>query len=160
MKISFKIFESIEQIIEQITNDWPTVWKSQSCDDGSFRLVDEKYNSYAICRISAQENEIIIRTAWSKYEYIITPTDNGCNVRYTGSYRGLLEQLLLPTMTPEFNGTELVESSLQTTQLEKYIYLQDDFSQFRKSHKALHTHIHPKCILNYFFKKFQDEFTD
>ena len=161
MKITFKISESFEQIIYQITHDYPTVWESIKKENGEIFLYDENYDSYAICNIWPENLGITINTAFSNFQYDITPNPDGCEVVYIGAYRGLLEQFLIPTMTPEFEGVELVESSLELSiQLEKYIDLQDDFAIFRKKHKALHTHVHPKCIVNYLSKKFQDELTD
>ena len=49
------------------------------------------------------ENEILLKTAWSKYTYRLYEVNHVCWCEYTGAYRGLLEQKLLPIITPKEN---------------------------------------------------------
>ena len=60
------------------------------------------------------DNEIFIRTALSKYTYRICQVGDECWCEYVGAYRGLLEQKLLPMITPKENllECEVLESSL------------------------------------------------
>lgn len=161
MTINFKISESLEQIIEQISNDLPGKWESANQDNGQIWLVDENFSSWAECTIWPSNSGLSIVTAWSQFEYEITPLqdEDGCNVKYVGAYRALLEQNLLPHMTPEFTGYEEVFSSLKPiVLLKEYIELQDDFAMWRKSKKALNTHPHPLAISEYLKQRFIDSF--
>ena len=60
------------------------------------------------------ESEIHITTAWSNYTYRIYKKGDSVWCEYIGAYRGLLEQNLLPTLTPKENilDSEVLNSSL------------------------------------------------
>ena len=51
---------------------------------------------------------------WSKYSYRIFVANDIVWCEYNGAYRGLLEQVLLPTITPKENllNSDVTESSL------------------------------------------------
>ena len=75
-------------------------------------IKDPNYESEACIEI--WQHEIHIRTAWSNYTYRIFTRGNADWCEYIGAYRGLLEQKLLPSLTPKMNilDSEVVESSL------------------------------------------------
>ena len=75
-------------------------------------IKDPNYESEACIEI--WQHEIHIRTAWSNYTYRIFTRGNAVWCEYIGAYRGLLEQKLLPSLTPKMNilDSEVVESSL------------------------------------------------
>ena len=75
-------------------------------------IKDPNYKSEACIEI--WQHEIHIRTAWSNYTYRIFTRGNAVWCEYIGAYRGLLEQKLLPSLTPKMNilDSEVVESSL------------------------------------------------
>lgn len=73
---------------------------------------DPNYDSEACIEI--WEHEIHVRTAWSNYTYRVFKRGDSCWCEYIGAYRGLLEQTLLPTLTPKMNilDSVVIESSL------------------------------------------------
>ena len=77
------------------------------------RKVAQYYGLEEAC-IEIWQHEIHIRTAWSNYTYRIFMRGNAVWCEYIGAYRGLLEQKLLPSLTPKMNilDSEVVESSL------------------------------------------------
>ena len=77
------------------------------------RKVAQYYGLEEAC-IEIWQHEIHIRTAWSNYTYRIFTRGNAVWCEYIGAYRGLLEQKLLPSLTPKMNilDSEVVESSL------------------------------------------------
>ena len=144
MKITFKIQESLQQIIDEITNP-SEHWETVVFDDGTIGLKDPSFYNHAVCKIDSGVVEII--TAWSGFIYRIYETDGETYCQYEGAYRALLMQNLLPTITPLFTGYERVESSLKLIPiLNEYIDIQGDFADWRKKHKSLQTHPHPNCI--------------
>lgn len=68
--------------------------RNQRSDDVVIR--DQAYGSEATIEIYAQSIEI--KTAWSKYFYRIFVANDLVWCEYNGAYRGLLEQVLLPTI--------------------------------------------------------------
>lgn len=75
-------------------------------------IKDPNFNSEACIEI--WEHEIHIRTAWSDYTYRLYSKGDSVWCEYIGAYRGLLEQTLLPRLTPKMNilDSEVIESSL------------------------------------------------
>ena len=76
------------------------------------KIKDLAYNLEAVAEVG--DNEIFIRTALSKYTYRMCQVGDECWCEYVGAYRGLLEQKLLPMITPKENllECEVLESSL------------------------------------------------
>lgn len=173
MKFKFKIAETIQQIIT-----WLETTKNNNLflvievkDDerlkkqnrGNYeypvriwRIKHQVFNSYSelILRIDYHGNlkSIIIWTAWSGFKYeIFAKNDKGDTLcEYEGAFRGLLEQNLLPTITPFFEGCELVESSLgKPLPLVNYCRMQENLFSFKKENKLMRNdsyHPHPNIV--------------
>lgn len=113
MKIQFTIRESLSDIVEQLSNSdfWAT---SIQCLPGKkiIKIKDLAYDLEATAEVMAKE--IIIHTAWSNFTYRIFQNDGKVCCEYEGAFRGLLEQKLLPHLTPVGNmlDYEVLESSL------------------------------------------------
>lgn len=121
MKIQFKIKEQLTDIISEILSSdrWITHVKEDR-GDGLKRLVikDPHFDSEA--SIDIWKNEIHISTAWSNYTYRIYVMEDAVWCEYIGAYRGLLEQKLLPQITPNGNilDSEVIGSSLLGEEVE------------------------------------------
>ncbi len=111
MTITFKITETVAQLIEQMkaevmAYDWITTSRPTV-----FGLSDQDFDSVAYVEIMPDES-IIIQTAMSGFTYHITTlATGGSKVIYEGAYKGLLEQCLLPRMTAEFTAIDTVKTS-------------------------------------------------
>lgn len=114
MRIQFEIKESLINILDQLTNSdfWATEIKEDESGERTIRIKDLAYNLEAVAVV--KDNEIFIRTALSKYTYRIYVVNDECWCEYVGAYRGLLEQKLLPMITPKENflECEVLDSSL------------------------------------------------
>lgn len=114
MKIQFEIKEKLPEIIDEImhSDKWQTKVLEKMHGLERVTIKDQIYNSEACIEI--WEREIHIRTAWSNYTYRIFVRGNGVWCEYIGAYRGLLEQNLLPSLTPKLNILDslVMESSL------------------------------------------------
>ena len=114
MRIQFEIKETLPKIIEEIMNSPRWITSVLEELDGRTIVVirDQEYGSEATIEIYAKE--VTIKTAWSKYTYRIFVTQDVVWCEYNGAYRGLLEQVLLPTITPKESllNSEVIESSL------------------------------------------------
>lgn len=113
MKIKFAIRESFNDIIDQLANS--DFWASEihtMPDKKIIKIKDLAYNLEATAEI--YPGKIIIHTAWSNFTYHIFCYDGQMNCEYQGAFRGLLEQKLLPHLTPKGNilDYEVMESSL------------------------------------------------
>lgn len=115
MRILFEITEDLPDIIGEImkSEKWLTSIKEELCGRTVVTITDETYSSEAIVEI--YEKEITLQTAWSKYTYRIFKANDRVFCEYEGAYRGLLEQVLLPKITPKGNllDSEVIESTLQ-----------------------------------------------
>ena len=114
MRIQFEIKESLANILDQLTHSdfWATEIKE---DESGKKIIKIKYLDYNLEAVAeVGDNEIFIRTALSKYTYRICQVGDECWCEYVGAYRGLLEQKLLPMITPKENllECEVLESSL------------------------------------------------
>lgn len=100
MRIHFEIREKLPEIIEEILNceRWTTLVKEDISGRKLVVIRDPNYNSEATVEIYARE--ITIKTAWSNYTYRLFVLGDNVWCEYNGAYRGLLEQNLLPTITP------------------------------------------------------------
>ena len=114
MRIQFEIKESLANILDQLTHSdfWATEIKEDESGKKIIKIKDLAYNLEAVAEVG--DNEIFIRTALSKYTYRICQVGDECWCEYVGAYRGLLEQKLLPMITPKENllECEVWESSL------------------------------------------------
>ena len=114
MRIQFEIKEKFPEIIEEIMNSekWQTSVKEELSGRTTVVIRDQAYGSEATIEIYATSIEI--KTAWSKYSYRIFVANDIVWCEYNGAYRGLLEQVLLPTITPKENllNSDVTESSL------------------------------------------------
>ena len=114
MKIQFEIKEKLPEIIAEImhSDKWQTKILEKMHGLERVTIKDPNYESEACIEI--WQHEIHIRTAWSNYTYRIFTRGNAVWCEYIGAYRGLLEQKLLPSLTPKMNilDSEVVESSL------------------------------------------------
>lgn len=114
MKIQFEIKEKLPDVISEIkhSDKWQTKVKEKMHGLERITIKDPNYDSEACIEI--WEHEIHIRTAWSNYTYRIFARGNSVWCEYIGAYRGLLEQALLPTLTPKINILDsiVMESSL------------------------------------------------
>ena len=114
MRIQFEIKESLANILDQLTHSdfWATEIKEDESGKKIIKIKDLAYNLEAVAEVG--DNEIFIRTALSKYTYRICQVGDECWCEYVGAYRGLLEQKLLPMITPKENllECEVLESSL------------------------------------------------
>lgn len=114
MRIQFKIKEKLTDIIDEILHSdrWIAEVKEDACGLKRISIKDPFYDSKAV--IDIWEQEIHILTAWSGYTYRIYPKDGAIWCEYIGAYRGLLEQKLLPGITPLENilDSEVLDSTL------------------------------------------------
>ena len=114
MRIHFEIREKLPEIIEEILNceRWTTLVKEDISGRKLVVIRDPNYNSEATVEIYARE--ITIKTAWSNYTYRLFVLGDNVWCEYNGAYRGLLEQNLLPTITPREGllESEVLDSSL------------------------------------------------
>lgn len=139
MRIQFEIKERLPEIIDEILHSGKWVASIKECDsEGKFVVIkDPVYNSEAPVEI--RSSEILIVTAWSRYVYRIYAMDDLIFCEYTGAYRGLLEQYLLPTLTPRGNllDSDVFESSLyghEHRKLREYAEDNLKLKQFRREH--------------------------
>lgn len=114
MKIQFEIKEKLPDIVAEImhSNKWQTKVLEKMQGLERVTIKDPNYDSEA--SIEIWEHEIHIRTAWSNYTYRIFTRGDAVWCEYIGAYRGLLEQTLLPVLTPKMNilDSVVMESSL------------------------------------------------
>ena len=122
---------------------------------------DQAYGSEATIEIYATSIEI--KTAWSKYSYRIFVANDIVWCEYNGAYRGLLEQVLLPTITPKENllNSDVTESSLYGNEHKKLReYAEDNLKlkQFRRENfneqkNGTAPFDHPKRVYDEFIKE-------
>ena len=103
-----------KSLLDQLTHSdfWATEIKEDESGKKIIKIKDLAYNLEAVAEVG--DNEIFIRTALSKYTYRMCQVGDECWCEYVGAYRGLLEQKLLPMITPKENllECEVLESSL------------------------------------------------
>lgn len=114
MRIQFEIRESLVDILDQLMHSdfWTTEIKEDESGIRTIKIKDLAYNLEAVAEVKG--NEVFIQTALSKYTYRIYESKGECWCEYVGAYRGLLEQKLLPIITPKENllECEVLDSSL------------------------------------------------
>ena len=103
MRIQFEIKEKLPDIISEIlhSDKWLTLVRDENHGLRRVTIKDPYFDSEAC--VDIWEHEIHVTTAWSNYTYRIYQKGNSVWCEYIGAYRGLLEQNLLPTMTPKEN---------------------------------------------------------
>lgn len=111
MRIQFEIQETLAGILDQLLHSdfWITEVEEVSSNKKIIRIRDFAYPQEAVAEVT--DKEIILHTAWSKYTYRLYEVDGTCWCEYIGAYRGLLEQKLLPILTPKENFLDQPVSS-------------------------------------------------
>lgn len=163
MRIHFEIKEKLPEIIEEILNN--EKWISSVNEDISGRKLvvirDPNFNSEAAVEI--YEREITIKTAWSNYTYRLFVLGDNVWCEYNGAYRGLLEQNLLPTITPKEGllESEVLGSSLYGNERKKLReYAEDNLKlkkfrreNFNEDRTGVAPFDHPKRVYDEFIKE-------
>lgn len=163
MEITFKIQETLKNILNEVqySNDY---WVSQNHSKpqhgyNSLELADLDFDSWATVNFWGEYYEglgftniktIQITTAWSGFSYEIEEYEGGTYVKYEGAYKGLLEQALLPTLTPVDVLSAQVKSSISPAKtLKEYAQDRVKFMEFKKSIGGdVGYHLHPRCVHN------------
>ena len=119
------------------------------------------YASEATVEIYARE--ITIKTAWSNYTYRLFVLGNNVWCEYNGAYRGLLEQNLLPSITPKESllESEVLSSSLYGQEKRKLReYAEDNLKlkkfrreNFNEDRTGVAPFDHPKRVYDEFIKE-------
>ncbi|RHJ91462.1 hypothetical protein [Parabacteroides bouchesdurhonensis] len=114
MRIQFEIKEKLPEIIAEVlhSDKWLTLVKEEKQGLKRVTIKDPYFDSEA--SVDIWEKEVHITTAWSNYTYRIYTRGDSVWCEYIGAYRGLLEQNLLPIITPKENilDSEVLDSSL------------------------------------------------
>ena len=163
MRIHFEIREKLPEIIEEILNceRWTTLVKEDISGRKLVVIRDPSYNSEATVEIYARE--ITIKTAWSNYTYRLFVLGDNVWCEYNGAYRGLLEQNLLPTITPREGllESEVLDSSLYGSEKRKLReYAEDNLKlkkfrreNFNEDRTGVAHFDHPKRVYDEFIKE-------
>lgn len=161
--MQFEIKEKLPEIIEEIlhSDKWTTEVKEEINGRITYALKDRSFDSEAIVEVF--EREVIVKTAWSKYTYRIFMLGDNVWCEYSGAYRGLLEQTLLPTITPKESllNSEVVDSSLfgkEQVTLREYAEENLKLKNFRRQNFAetangTALYDHPKRVYDAFIKE-------
>lgn len=114
MRIQFEIKEKLPDIVAEIlhSDKWLTLVNEEKHGLTRVTIKDPYFDSEA--SIDIWEKEIHVTTAWSNYTYRVYQQGDAVWCEYIGAYRGLLEQNLLPTLTPKENilDSQVLNSSL------------------------------------------------
>lgn len=163
MRIQFEIREHLSEIVNEILNSerWVTVIKEDILGRKLVVLRDHSYASEALVEIYARE--VTIKTAWSKYAYRLFVIGDSVWCEYIGAYRGLLEQNLLPTITPKESllDSEVLDSSLYSGEKRKLReYAEDNVKQKKSRSETTEENSnstapfdHPKRVYDEFIKE-------
>lgn len=163
MRIHFEIKEKLPEIIEEILHGerWITSVKEDISGRKLVVIRDPSYASEATVEIYARE--ITIKTAWSNYTYRLFVLGNNVWCEYNGAYRGLLEQNLLPSITPKENllESEVLSSSLYGQEKRKLReYAEDNLKlkkfrreNFNEDRTGVAPFDHPKRVYDEFIKE-------
>lgn len=159
MRIQFEIKEKLSDIIEEIlhSDKWHTLVKEEKLDLMRVTIKDPYFNVEATVDIWG--SELHITTAMSNYTYRIFPKEEVVWCEYIGAYRGLLEQRLLPSITPKHNilDSEVLNSTLlgkESDTLRAYSAENLKLKNFRRDNfKEGEEHFtsssdHPKIVYN------------
>lgn len=163
MRIQFEIMEKLPDVISEIlhSDKWLTLVKEGKHGPRRVIIKDPYFDSEA--SIDIWEHEVHISTAWSNYTYRIYQKGNSVWCEYIGAYRGLLEQNLLPTMTPKENilNSEVLNSSLfgdKKETLRNYSSENLKLKNFRRDNYTAEFQVtspldHPKVVYDEFIKE-------
>lgn len=163
MRIQFEIKESLSEIIDEILNSkrWFTVIKEDILGRKLVLIRDQNFDSEASIEIYARE--IDIKTAWSNYTYRLFVMGDHVWCEYNGAYRGLLEQKLLPTITPKEGllDSDVLDSSLYGHEKRKLReYAEDNVKlkkfrreNFNENRSGVAPFDHPKRVYDEFIKE-------
>lgn len=163
MRIQFEIKENLSEIINEILNSerWVTIVKEDISGRKLVVIRDQNYDSEATVEIYARE--ISIKTAWSSYTYRLFVMGDRVWCEYNGAYRGLLEQKLLPTVTPKESllNSEVLDSSLYGHEKRKLRdYAEDNVKlkkfrreNFNENRSGVASFDHPKRVYDEFIKE-------
>ncbi len=163
MRIHFEIKEKLPEIIEEILHSerWSTLVKEDISGRKLVVIRDPSYASEATVEIYARE--ITIKTAWSNYTYRLFVLGNNIWCEYNGAYRGLLEQNLLPSITPKESllESEVLSSSLYGQEKRKLReYAEDNLKlkkfrreNFNEDRTGVAPFDHPKRVYDEFIKE-------
>lgn len=163
MRIQFEIKENLSDIIHEILDSerWITIVKEDISGRKSVVIRDRNYDSEAAIEI--YDREVDIKTAWSRYYYRLFIIGDSVWCEYNGAYRGLLEQQLLPTITPKESllDSEVLDSSLYGNEKKKLReYAEDNMKlkQFRRENfnenrSGVAPFDHPKKVYDEFIKE-------
>ena len=163
MRIHFEIKEKLPEIIEEILHSerWSTLVKEDISGRKLVVIRDPSYASEATVEIYARE--ITIKTAWSNYTYRLFVLGSNVWCEYNGAYRGLLEQNLLPSITPKEGllESEVLSSSLYGQEKRKLReYAEDNLKlkkfrreNFNENCTGVAPFDHPKRVYDEFIKE-------
>lgn len=163
MRIQFEIKENLSEIVNEILNSerWVTVVKEDLSGRKLVVIRDQNYDSEASVEIYT--NEITIKTAWSSYTYRLFVLGNSVWCEYNGAYRGLLEQKLLPSISPKESllDSEVLDSSLYGHEKKKLReYAEDNVKlkkfrreNFNENRSGVAAFDHPKKVYDEFIKE-------
>ncbi len=163
MRIQFEIREKLSEVISEILNSerWATIVKEDISGRKSVVIRDRSYDSEASIEIYARE--VCIKTAWSSYSYRLFVVGDNVWCEYNGAYRGLLEQQLLPTITPKESllDSEVLDSSLYGREKRKLReYAEDNMKlkkfrreNFNENRTGVAPFDHPKKVYDEFIKE-------
>ncbi|MCD8183965.1 MAG: hypothetical protein LUE99_13745 [Bacteroides sp.] len=163
MRIQFEIKENLSEIVNEILNSdkWAAVVKEKISGRKLVVIRDFNYDSEASIEIYARE--ITIKTAWSSYTYRIFAMGDSVWCEYNGAYRGLLEQKLLPGITPKESllDSEVLDSSLYGHEKRKLReYAEDNVKlkkfrreNFNENRSGVAPFDHPKKVYDEFIKE-------
>lgn len=163
MRIQFEIKERLPQVIEEIlhSENWVTEVRENIHGRMTVQIRDVDFGSAATIEI--YEKEILISTAWSRYHYRIYALGSTVVCEYVGAYRGLLEQKLLPTITPKENllESDVLDSSLfgkEQKKLREYAEENLKLKNFRRENfnednNGTAPFDHPKRVYDEFIKE-------
>lgn len=163
MRIQFEIREKLSEVISEILNSerWATIIKEDISGRKSVVIRDRSYDSEASIEIYARE--VSIKTAWSSYSYRLFVIGDNVWCEYNGAYRGLLEQQLLPTITPKESllDSEVLDSSLYGREKRKLReYAEDNMKlkkfrreNFNENRTGVAPFDHPKKVYDEFIKE-------
>ncbi len=134
MRIQFEIKEKLPDIIGEILNSekWMTLIKEDISGRKLVVIRDQAFDSEATVEIYSRE--VTIKTAWSRYTYRLFVLGDCVWCEYNGAYRGLLEQKLLPSITPKESllDSEVLDSSLYGHEKKKLREYAEDNLKLKK----------------------------
>ena len=158
MRIQFEIKEKLPEIIQEIlhSDKWQTSVKEEISGRTTVVIRDQAYGSEATIEIYAQSIEI--KTAWSKYFYRIFTANDLVWCEYNGASRGLLEQVLLPTITPKESLLDSDVYGREHKKLREYAEDNLKLKQFRRENfneqrNGTAAFDHPKRVYDEFIKE-------